>query len=474
MAEIPNPIVWDFWKQSSAADGVGGTVHYYDTAAQLIYLIGGIKTRTGTIEQGAWETNVWGLPVQEIDSTPYRILSLDHPSNGTLYGVASDGTTLYFLRYLYSMEIGNIVQNGTWTSTNENEIEQCNLTVQNIKNTIFEKDYSLFQPGARLVIKARFGDSEPYDIGVAHVDEVAHDSRAETVPVSGRNKTGYFLKDTALGAEKGIEGTYSGVIGTLLGYAGITDYAVEENLTECILTFEKADQSILSSLQDVCDVIDYKIRELPSGKVVVGSAKWINENFQATGYYQFDHGRDVFKRKTRRVADAAYSQLYVTGKDDADNDLLPVVLDIPNYKSWNIPKKKIFFADAPDGLSQSELITFAESLRDALQYTGIVEQYDSPFRPQLLIGDVAQVYGSGDTEAESLGSITSIRHTFGARGFSTTFTVDSGGTSVDSGGTSDSGTAVTVITKTKNVGGYASAPKLANFIINAVSKHKVL
>lgn len=463
MAETPNPIVWDFWKQSAAADGVGGTVHYYDTNAQLVYLNDGIKTRLGTIENGAWETNVWNPTAHDIDNTTYETLSLDHPSNGTLYGVAVKGTTLYFLRYLYSMDIGDIVQTGTWSASNENEIQQCNLTVMNFKNIMFEKEYSLFQPGARLVLKARFGDSDPYDLGVAHVDEVTHDSRAETVPISGRNKMGYFLKDTAIGTLKGTEGTYSGVIGTLLSEAGITDYTVQENTTQCILTFDKPDQSILSSLQDICDVIGYVIVETPAGKVVAGKPEWVNENYQATGYYQFDKAHEVFKRKTRRLADAAYSQLYVTGKDDAGNDLLPVVLDVPNYTSWDIPKQKILFHDAPDGLNQTELVTYAESLRDALQYTGIVEQYDSPFRPQLLIGDVAQVYDSGDSEAESIGSITSIRHTFGARGFSTTFTVDSGGVSVEgSTGSGDGGTSVTVITKTKNVGGYSSLPKILN------------
>ena len=45
----------------------------------------------------------------------------------------------------------------------------------------------------------------------------------------------------------------------------------------------------------------------------------------------------------------------------------------------------------------------------------------------LLVGDVAAIYDDGDAEAVSLGLVTELRHTFGDGGFSTEFSVDSGG-----------------------------------------------
>ena len=470
MAETPNPIVWDAWKQTQAADGVGATVHYYDTTAQFLYLLGGLATRTGTIENGDWENNIWNPERKEVDPTTYELISFDHPSNGTLYGVAVDGTSLYFLRYVYSMDISDIVKTGTWQGNNQNEIQQCNMSVANVKNAIFEKERSLFLPGSRVVLKVRLGDSDPYDIGVAHVDEVTHDPASDSVAVSGRNKSGYYLKETYIGTHKSLSGSYQGVLEMLLGLADISDFVIEEKIEPCIVRFEDPKQTVLDSIKEVCEAIGYEMKELPDGRIAIGTPEWIIENHIATGYYQFDDGKEVFKRKSRRVADAAYSQVYIEGKDEDGNDLLPAVFDVPNHASWGVPKKKIYFGTAPQGFNQNELVEYAKGIRDRLQYAGLVEQYDSPFRPQLLIGDVAQVYKEGEDEAVSVGTITSIRHTFGQRGFSTNFTVDSGGVSKEHTGT---GTTVeNVITKTKNVGGYTTSPRIVDYVLNSVLRRR--
>ena len=59
------------------------------------------------------------------------------------------------------------------------------------------------------------------------------------------------------------------------------------------------------------------------------------------------------------------------------------------------------------------------------------EAFSSPIRPQLLVGDVASVYYTGETEATDLGVVTDITHSFGETGFFTDFTVDSGGVVTD-------------------------------------------
>ena len=62
------------------------------------------------------------------------------------------------------------------------------------------------------------------------------------------------------------------------------------------------------------------------------------------------------------------------------------------------------------------------------------ETFSGPLRPQLLVGDVASVYYGDDTESTGLGIITEVRHSFGKRGFSTEFTLDSGGSATDASG----------------------------------------
>lgn len=468
MAESPNPIVWGNWKQTAAGNDLGATVHYYDTKAQFIYLIEGIKTRTGTIENGDWENNTWNTTVS-IDDTKYQLLSIDHPSNGTLYGVACTKDALYFLRYVYSMEIGDLITSGTWSANNNSEIQQCSVTITNIKNVLYEKRYSLYQPGGRLVIKVCLGDSDPYDIGVAHLDEVSFDPMSPTVSATGRNKTGFFLKDTAIGGLKETTGSYSGVLYTLLNEAGVLDAIVETKTDECVVKFENPKMKILDAIKNVCAAINYEMRELPDGRIAVGTPEWIAETFQAQGYYQFDGGREVFRRKTQRMADAAYSQVWVMGKTEDNQDLTPARFDIPTYDNWNVPKQKIYFVDAPQGFTENDMAAYAQELRDAMQYAGITETFESPFRPQLLIGDVAQVFYEGDEEAETLGTITSIRHNFGERGFSTTFTVDSGGTVREIQGDED----VKVISKSKYVSGYGSMQKITDIVHRTITNTRL-
>ena len=70
-----------------------------------------------------------------------------------------------------------------------------------------------------------------------------------------------------------------------------------------------------------------------------------------------------------------------------------------------------------------------------MQYVGIQETFTGPLRPQLLVGDVASVYyGSDAEESTGLGIITEVKHSFGRKGFSTEFTLDSGGSATDASG----------------------------------------
>lgn len=429
MAETPNPLVWDFYRNVGDVDGLGGVVEYYDTSAQSIYLNGGNKgyaTKTAKIDEGHWQDATWSGQ-QYISEQTHGLLSLDHPSNGVLYGVTTAGGTLYFVRYVYAMDISNLVTKGTHSVQNDNSISQMNVSVMNISNDLFDTDATLFQPGSKLTLKVRMGDSRPYDIGVAYIDEISFNPQSETVSLSGRNQIGYLLSESTFGEDTSFTGTVVENITEIFELAGVSDYAIQPAEHEWTFTF-KPDETIIKGLESLYSFYgSWTMTELPNGKIVSGYPAWISANFQATGNYVFEGGREVFKRKTARRADAAYSQVYVTGKD-----LSPVVLPVNNYIYWNLPSQKIYYEQAPDGLTQAELQTYAEDLASRLQYVGVTEDYTSPFRPQLLVGDVAKVYyGNDATQAVSIGTITSVSHSFGKSGFSTQFSVDSGGDVTD-------------------------------------------
>lgn len=459
MAASTRPLVWDFYRVVGSASGLGGTVEYYEESGQSIWLdSNGLTTETTTVEDGHWEDTTWSEDIQIMPDS-HSLLALDHPSNGVLYGVTVRDGQLWFYRYVYAMDIGDMVKNGTWRSNNDSAIEQVNIQLTNTSNDLFSADATLFQPGARLKLAICMGDSSPYDIGVAHVDEVVFDQLSPTVTMSGRNQTGYYLKDQTFGAATVWEGNGKTVVENILEFAGIKKYAVGPSDTTWTWTFEP-EKTVLGGLEHIgAWFAGWEVRELPSGMVIVGYPWWIATNYQATGYYQLNVAREVVRRKTRKASDAAYRQVYVTGKDSSGADLVPAVAPVENFSFWSLPANKIYYDTAPNGLTQEELQAYAEDLAERLQYVGMVDTFNLPFmQPQLMIGDVVQVYYTGDTEAISLGTITSLVHTFGQNGFTTQMTVDSGGNVSENAGAT--------VTRTRALGGYTRQQNVLDFMKN--------
>jgi hypothetical protein len=267
------------------------------------------------------------------------------------------------------------------------------------------------------------------------------------------------LKDQTFGADTVWTGDGKTVVENILAFAGIRNYTVAPSATNRTWTFDPQ-KTVLDGLEYIGAWFNgWTVKELPSGKIVVGYPYWINENWQSTGYYQLNVGREVVRRKTRKSADAAYCQVYVTGNDASGNSLTPAVADVQNFHFWELPTHKIYYASAPGGLTQTELQAYADDLADRLQYVGMVDSFNLPFmQPQLMIGDVVQVYYTGDTDAISLGTITSLVHTFGQNGFTTQMTVDSGGDVSENAGAT--------VTRTRALGGYTRQQNVLDFMKN--------
>ena len=459
MAASTRPLVWDFYRAVGSASGLGGTVEYYEESGQSIWLDAqGLTTEIATVEDGHWEDTEWSEDI-EIMSDDHSLLALDHPSNGVLYGAAVRDGRLWFYRYVYAMDVGDLVRSGSWRASNDSAIEQLSLQLLNVSADLFETDATLFQPGARLSLAVVMGDSAPYDIGVAHLDDVAFDPLSETVSLSGRNQTGYYLKDQTFGAATVWEGNGKTVVENILEFAGIKKYTVGPSDTTWTWTFDPK-KTVLGGLEYIGAWFNgWELRELPSGMVIVGYPWWIAANYQATGYYQLNVAREVVRRKTRKNADAAYRQVYVTGTDSTGADLVPAVAPVENFSFWSLPANKIYYDTAPNGLTQEELQAYAEDLAERLQYVGMVDSFTLPFmQPQLMIGDVVQIYYTGDTEAVSLGTITSLTHSFGRSGFSTQLTVDSGGAVSENAGAA--------VTRTRALGGYTRQQNVLDFMKN--------
>lgn len=460
MATTPHPLVWDFYRESGNVGALGGVVHYLDEAGQSLYLNdSGLATQVVGVPEGHLETSEWLDEIQITDYDDFSYLRFDHPSNGILYGIAADGDEITFLRYIYGMDVSNIVDSWSWLTQNDSPIAQFDSALQNIDPEIFGDDTSLFQPGAKIKVHIFMGESSAYPIGLVWLDEAGYDQAADTVKMSGRNTIGYYLKDQTFDDTTKFSGTTTEVLIAILQLAGLENFIVQALDTEKEFEFKSSD-TLLSGIETILDfytTVDEKMEivELTSGTICIGFEDWISSHLPRN-YYSFDEGREVFKRNTMRAADGAYTKVRVTGKDSDDNELKPVSVPVNNFPYWSLGKQRTKHLTAPDGMTQEGLQKWAEAQAKVLQYIGIAEDFTGPFRPQLVVGDIAEVV-RGDT-GTSLGIITQVKQVFDkTSGYITEFSVDSGGVATD-------GDSYTIYSRSAKANGYNRKQSIVDLV----------
>lgn len=458
-------LVWNYYREISAPGLPGGLVHYFDESSQSIYLSGGgLSTRLSDVPGGHWGEAAPGeeLSITEDDFTKLR---LDHPANGVLYGVATEGKDLVYLRYVYAMDLSNIAQSVNWTSQMDSAVSQLSASILNVSQAAFAEDVSLFQPGARLTLRVRMGNSQPYPIGVAFLDDCQYDARSETVPLSARNTIGYFLRDQTFDDDNEFTGLSHEIAAQIFAQAGITRYEIQLGTGDQPFTFAP-EAPLLSGLEQMQSFYTdtekaWQLVELPDGTVLLGYDYWIAER-QANGYYTFEVGGDIFRRKTRKSADASYTAVRVTGEGPGGTALTPCRVAVTNFPYWSLGAHRTRHLTAPKGMTQEQMDAWAALKAQELQYVGVGEDFTGPFRPQLLPGDVAE--SREDGVGSSLGVITEVRQTFSrTEGFRTEFTVDSGGVATDGDG-------YIVYSRAAALDGYNRRQRIADLIRVTVGK----
>lgn len=329
-------------------------------------------------------------------------------------------------------DISDHIESGTISSKYDDYVYTLTLNIYSAPFTQNPAQFP-FKPGMKLSLYVYFGadSSDSIPLCFATIDEVSYTTGQETFSISGRNNIGHFLKETQMGEMIEVSGVSHEVVPAILEHAGIFDYYVTQGTFEWTYNFKATDTS-LTAIEEVCkmfpiireyDMPGFRIAETPSGKVIVGYPAAFNE-YLPTRTYAFSAGKDCFSRSFRLSSDECYSYVYANGKDDEGVDLAQVILPVENHVGWTIPANKIYFADFNGATDQVTLHEWAEKVVMDLQTPGDTEDYTGPFRPQITVGDIGIVTGD---DWSKTGVITSIVHHVGKKGFSTDFTVDSGG-----------------------------------------------
>jgi len=470
MATTPRAYTWrEAELINSSADETGATFHFYDANAEMIYLNSGLKYKYGLVPDGHWE-DLELSDEQMLESTGYIFLKSDHPATGSLYIIALDrGTkdTLYLFRYDYERDVSELVEAATLTLQSDNPIAQISANIKNVKDSLFIVESSLFTPTAKMQLGIGYGKSPVYLLATAYMDEVEWKHGARTVSISGRNAVGYFLNSQTFDEDKSYKGTAVAILTEIFDRFGIMVYEIDDSDSKEITFDVSANDTGLKAVQIVSDLMTdilatpakiWDIEELYDGTIIAGFDEFRGE-YNPKGNYVFHGKSDVFARKINRSIDGSYSHVRVTGTDKSGHDLTPSIKAIETWDYWKPATHRTYHASKVDGLKDSsELEKYGNILAEQLRKSGQTVNYQTTLKPQLLVGDVAQIQGEEGEDNETLGIITEIKHSFGVKGYLTEFTAASGGIINTIGNKT--------YTKKKGVNGTDRSRRLSDFIGN--------
>lgn len=436
------------WFEVGNATGTGAIVEYYNGIKEAFF-DSDIEESTG--EEGGFcyneaNENWFFNSSKKFYSRRYSIIDFDHTNRGTVYFTTllhgSENDIIYFIRYVYAKDVSSYTDNVTKTLQTDNPITQINAELKNIDDSLFMYDSTLFAPSAMLSLGVKYGDSEIVNLGIAYIDQATFEHGGE-IALSGRNKTGVYLRDQTFEEEMELNETPSLMVEELMDIFDIDDYEVDtsadgtfENPNIITLMVEaktngmKAFQTLNDLLSDNTAGKKWDFEELPDGKIIVGYDEF-RSHFNPKSSYIFNGMNDCFAKTVDRSIDGVYTKVRCTGTTPKGKDI-SYTYNVTNFRFWNAGENRIYHAPHVDGISKTELKKYAKALAKQLKYIGRVITYRMNLKPQLIIGDVAKItHGQEEGEVEQLGSITEIVHSLGSKGYFTEFTITSGGDVTD-------------------------------------------
>lgn len=437
------------WFDIADANGTGAIVEYPDGQREAFF-DSDIAEATGGEGGFCYSTgneNWFFNASNQLNDKHYSVIDFDHTNRGAVYfvtlyhGVNDD--IVYFIRYVYSKDVSSYVADVEKILQVDNPITQINAHLMNINDSLYTSDGTIFSPSSMMRLGVSYGNSEIVDLGIGYIDQVTFTSGEKNVSISGRNRTGVYLRDQNFEEATEFVDTPSLIVEHIMEIFGIDDYECdtsadgtqgEPNIITLVVEAETSGMQALETLGELLtnDAAGKKwdFEELPDGKIVIGYDEF-RATFISKSNYVFDGRHDVFAKSVDRSIDGVYTKVKCTGTTTKGKEI-SYTYSVTNFRFWDVGENRIYHAPHVDGITKTDLKKYAKALAKQLKYIGRIITYKMNLKPQLVIGDVARItYGQEDGEEERIGSITEIRHTMGREGNFTEFTVTSGGDITD-------------------------------------------
>ena len=408
-------------------------VHFANTQAQVFNIKEGelYAMPSDKIENGEWQNTIFQ---DELEASPDEGMSHFElkvlPGWGIIGGYKT-GNFHKMIIYEFAFEMDRFLSNGSIKHSIDTPISSFTLSLENpdLKdpekpgNVAINEENSLLSPGAKVQFRFGAGEEEPeFEMGNFYVDRSNFTLLRETANVDGRNKIGKILKEQSVDELnefwlQPISNTHK----ELLTNANLTneEFSIEHTGKEYWFNFAP-DTPIYSAIEKTFEVLpNWKMRENVDGVIVIGSDSY--SEFGSNGLYVFKRDKDIFSRQIAKDDGEVYRRICVHTK----NYSIVEYRDVQNYQSWNLQAKKTLYVEVVEGSSPEDVEAYADEVELRMANVGKVESFTGPFRPHLTVGDGAIIIDSKGSE--DLGLITEITHSFGKGGYTTNFTVDSGG-----------------------------------------------
>ena len=411
-------------------------VQFENTEGQIFFLNNGLMYGTPSEKlDGDFSDPVW-LSTTEIgpkDDIGMSNLELKTLSGFGIVGSYTTPTAHKLIIYEFQQDISPYLNSGTISHSVDDPISRFNLTLDNpdIKdpekpgNIAVSEEASLLSPGSRIIFNFEIGGgNDQFEMGQFFVDRNSFTVAGETASTEGRNTMGKILGDQTV--DEFCEYWYAPIstnIKKLLDNANVgnSNYIIENTDQEGWFSFSP-NTNFKKGLETMLEVLpQWQTRELSDGTIVVGNINFVG--FDVPGVYTFYRGKDIFSRQITRDDVEAYTRVCVHTEEYAN----VIFKSVDAYSGWNLKAHKTLYVQVVNGLTVVDLQAYADELAERLSNGGKIESFTGPFRPHLQCGDEAIIIGISNS-SKSLGLITDITHKFGKTGFSTDFTVDSGGT----------------------------------------------
>lgn len=416
-------------------------IHFETEEAQVFDIQGGrlFAKSTDKIKMGDWEKY---LEVNEpLDVSPDD--NMEGLEINTLSGFGIVGgykvdtpivDTHKLLIYEFAHELDKYLVSGKITQSLDNPIDGFDLTLSNpdIKNPerpgnyVINENNSIALPGSKIEFKFGLGTSvEPdFDMGQFYIDSSGYTQLTENAEVNGRNLIGKALRDQTVDENNYFENEFlHETLAKLLREANLTNdqYIIQPSSYNGGWAMDP-NTTVMAAIESLLSVGEpgWIMRQLADGTIVIGNPTYTW--FDNPGTHRFERSKDVFSRSISYDDANSYSKVCVHDR----NFEVAEYSKVEGFSGWNLQANRTLYVNMPDGVLSSEAKDYADELARQLKRAGKLETFTGPFKPYIQPGDGAII--DSESGYQELGLITDITHTFGRSGFSTKFTVDSGGT----------------------------------------------